>query len=286
MSPTQRGKPIAAVKIVISGHNSDRGRLRPDKELAFDSFYGRTETRFTDDLGRYRFRDLAAGEYSVRVHAGGLANAPRKVTLSADRDLEDVDFELEHNGTLRFDCIDESGMPVGGVQMRATRARIRRDPTVYSDSMGKAVLRFLPDETYEIRTWIAGDFVAPSPFEVRPGDDEITIKLTRSAVVDGRIVTRDGSSAEGLLIEATWGEGQRKATVSKAQGSFSLQVQHGATVNLVVDGRRRRQDTRFIEFPRGQDLFRQAREHRGTARRRPPGGRPSRPRPHTRGVGA
>ncbi|MFO0985692.1 MAG: hypothetical protein U1E76_28805, partial [Planctomycetota bacterium] len=46
------GEPIARSPITISGCNADRGRLRPSAtQPAHGDFYGKTETRRTDDLG-------------------------------------------------------------------------------------------------------------------------------------------------------------------------------------------------------------------------------------------
>jgi len=65
------GAPIPGRPVSIFGHCEDRGRLLPGGgDLAIGSD-GSSQSRRTDELGRFRFPDLAVGEYRVSARIAG-----------------------------------------------------------------------------------------------------------------------------------------------------------------------------------------------------------------------
>jgi protocatechuate 3,4-dioxygenase beta subunit len=68
----------------------------------------------TDRQGRYRFRNLKAGETNVLVRAPGCAPDLKKVTV--EENMRPVDFKLEEGRTLKGRVVDENGDPIAGAQ--------------------------------------------------------------------------------------------------------------------------------------------------------------------------
>ena len=108
----QRDSPLPWTEVTISGHNDDRGRLRPGKKLALDLDYGHRELRRTDDLGRFRFPDLSPGEYTLSLRVSGRPKIDRAVVLPPDRDLVDVELVAEIGTSITVMVIDRAGTPV------------------------------------------------------------------------------------------------------------------------------------------------------------------------------
>ena len=94
------GQPIAGATVTVSGHNDDRGRLRRGQGYAYDLFYGKSESRRTDDLGRFRFLNLAPGTYEVKLGQSGLAVRQ----CQANPAPRPVGFDAPNSGRPRADC--------------------------------------------------------------------------------------------------------------------------------------------------------------------------------------
>ncbi len=63
----ESGRPAARVRVDLRGSNDDRGRRGAKRPR---HSFGNHESRHTDDLGRFRFDDLAPGSYELRSEGG------------------------------------------------------------------------------------------------------------------------------------------------------------------------------------------------------------------------
>ncbi len=246
-----QGQPIVGAEIRLTGHNPDRGRLRSEQPFAA-SFYGQTETRLTDDLGRYRFGDLSHGEYSIRLDLGIHRAHPKSVTLAKNESKEDVNFRVEENGVIRFRCIDNDEQPVGGVVISLITKQHRGDnPHVRSGTDGKAIIEYLENRTYSVLAWSPSGLLCPEPFDVQPQGQEVTIAVKKAAKISGHILIPNEPKPGCYLVDAKWESARTKTVVTKENGSFSIEVPQGATVDLSVDGKKLSEEGGSFDFPKG-----------------------------------
>ncbi len=246
-----QGQPIVGAKIRLTGHNPDRGRLRVGQPFAA-SFYGQTETRRTDDLGRYRFGDLSHGEYSIGLDLGIHREHPKFVTLAKNESKEDVNFHVKEDGVIHFRCIDSDEQPVKGVAISIiTKQHRGRVSNVRSGSDGKAIMKYLENRTYSVLTWSPSGLLCPDPFDVQPQGQEITIAVKKAVKISGHILIPNEPKPGRYLVDAKWEGARTKTVITKENGSFSIEVPQGAIVELSVDGKKQSEEGGSFDYPKG-----------------------------------
>jgi hypothetical protein len=225
-----KGDPVPRVRIVLRGGNDDRDRLLPAPLAETVLWYGNTETRFTDDLGRFAFRDLASGTYELAVRPDEGPAAVRSLALHGDvRDVE-VSLELVHELVVRV--LDGRGQPVAGIHAYARYGR--ETVWVVTDEQGTARVALpAPADRVGVAASLVG-VLATKPLDVHPGAAEVTLTVRRAAHVRGRVVDEDGATVPGVQIVSVCSGERVGLTKSDADGRFAAVAPDGGVADLLV----------------------------------------------------
>ncbi len=248
----QDGKALAGVEVIASGENSDRGRLRSSAApRSIADFYGRSETRRTDDLGRFRFPDLSPGSYDLKVRIEGRPESVTSVTLGNDRDLLGVEIRVDGGVDLLVRVVDESGAPVPDVIVSINAASYVQTRT---DGTGLAVMHGLPGSATWVNVWADDDRFA-DPTSVVPAGQELRIVLHAASEIAGKVVDEAGQPLPGMqiaVIDTTVTGGRTTIRAADENGQFAIRQKAGARVDLLLSGRKQTLDPRgFINFEEG-----------------------------------
>ena len=116
------GKPVGAAIVSISGAVLS-GRVGPGS--------GQPLRILTGGDGRFVFRDLPAGSFTIAATKGGYADGAsgrrvvagpsQPVVLTAAQRIADIAVQIWKNGAIAGTIVDEAGEPVVAVQVRAAR---------------------------------------------------------------------------------------------------------------------------------------------------------------------
>lgn len=223
------GAPLPRASVTLVGANADRGRLRPGvvppPEL---DIYGTRESRCTDDLGRFRFGDLAPGSYRVLLNAQGRESVERGAVLAPEDFVVEVVLQTSSGRALTVRAIDVRGAPLAGVRVELERMGTRSSAT--TDSSGAASF-FGP------RAGHVGVEVQPKPgyarafVRVPPDADEIVVEVRASARVEGRVVDEHGAPLARIGVRAS---GSSVGQLSREDGTFALALPEGVPVELYL----------------------------------------------------
>lgn len=123
------GRPVGAVIVSITGAGVPLRTISgPSTGFALSAGSPRI---LTGGDGRFVFRDLSAGSYTILAFKGGYADGasgrrviggpPQSVVLTAAQKSADVSVRIWKQGAITGTIVDESGEPVVGVQVRAAR---------------------------------------------------------------------------------------------------------------------------------------------------------------------
>lgn len=245
--------PLPNARVTLTGANDDWARLRPDATEHTLTYYGREETRRSDDLGRFAFGDLAPGTYVLTADQEGGAPTTRRVLLPPGTDLDEVDLRFLAEVALHVLVVDPEGQGIPGVMIRqvASGGSMLLEAT---DASGQIVLRFPASAgDVPVELWSPEDrpFLVPESITVPAHAGEHKIVLQPAATIRGRLVGADGEVMVGSLVEARRnGERVAEAWVREG-GRFVLEFEGGAPVDVIYTGR-----TWFIEGGRGSRVIR------------------------------
>jgi protocatechuate 3,4-dioxygenase beta subunit len=92
-----RGDPVAGAHLQLSPKGAQGSSAR---------------TLSSDASGRFEFRDISAGEYTIFIQHSGHVGSSRAVSLPAGQRSELEAFELEPAGVITGDVVDRLGTPV------------------------------------------------------------------------------------------------------------------------------------------------------------------------------
>ncbi len=182
------GRPLPEASVSLASADDDRDLLRRVLEAHVTAY----EPRRTDDLGRFRFTDIAAGSYVLRLHtarAPSAAPTPQvSVVVPPDSDVTGVRLESAFDRDVTVRVVDDAGAPQEGCVVRVSGHLPQWNPT-YLMSLtgrtghdGRVSLRGLSAketwfhvDAHRTRARLLGATVGP----VVPAGQEIPVTLRR-----------------------------------------------------------------------------------------------------------
>ena len=233
------GVERAGILVRLEGANSNRGALRPDKPTPYKTG-GQTEQRRTDDLGRFRFPDLAPGHYTVAVEPSGCKGSLVDVRLREGEPQDDLTVVIPggHDFTVRI--VDPAGDPIWGV---SAQIHMPDDWSLQQTTDATGVARFNAHLPVARVTLFDFDdrFILPAEKQVEDGVTEARFVLERSAEIRGIVRTPDGAvlpqaairiEQDGRPVAQQGGGG----AWSDLEGRFRIRLPQRGVFDLFLSG--------------------------------------------------
>ncbi len=222
-------KPSAGIRVIASG------------PLGADSGppLWRTDERLTDDLGRFRFGDLAPGRYLVIASPDGAPRIQATVDVLAGSDV--LGLVLTQSGTrkLTVRVLDDAGSPVERALVDASGRGGAQFARAQTGSDGTARLSVGANALF---VHAYPPYGSPRPFlssemqTLRFDTDELAFVLREGAWLSGRLLDPDGKPIAHALVRVRVGPDREQTASTDADGRFRAAVQRGATCSVRFDG--------------------------------------------------
>lgn len=221
------GEPIARMPLELWG---------PDDRDYFH--YGYNEDRATDDLGRFRFTDLAPGGYTISTKKRGESETTKDVKLAADADLLDVVITVDVGTPLTVTVVDDGDQPLSGVYVMAFGGN-GMSPGAETNSSGIAQVT-VRGSALQLRASCRVDdpraLLSPPMRPIVSGEREVKLVMKRGARLAGTVLDPDGNPVAGAQIAVTPANPSVGILPADESGHFSTIVEQGRTYAVVFDG--------------------------------------------------
>jgi len=233
------GEPQASQPVTLTGHNADRGRLRPEaKRFAVIAWYGNIEKRRTDDLGRFRFPGLSPGNYEVTLADEERTPVSRRVRLPPDHDVTDVTLVTGTGKALNVLVLDSAGTAVENAHVRIDFPVWSRSVSRRSDGSGRVTFSQLPPIASTLSVSATG-YSSPRSQRIVPSGQELRLVLFESANLSGVVLGPAGEPLPHLYVQSLVDGKGYYSDFTDEQGRFEISGPRGQSQDLVVSGRRR-----------------------------------------------
>jgi carboxypeptidase family protein len=223
------GTPQPRIAVTLGAPSTERD----------DNFYGRSVGGFTDDLGRFRFADVAPGAYSITARTPGRPDAAIDIVVPAAADVLDVKLVRAATRELTVTVVDSSGSPVADVVVEAST---RSGAQVHGRTDGRGVARVsVPlGETVQMDVLLSINpsrkFLRAAPRDLGKDESDVRVVLEEGAELTGRLVDPDGAPvAQARIRFATAGDAKLGATTDD-DGTFHVMIPRSGRVSLAFDG--------------------------------------------------
>lgn len=212
--------------------------------------------------------ELYPGELMISAVAGELSSVPKPVTLAGA--VTQITLTLERGGTIAATVLDDSEQPVTNPTLelltrgheRVTMKRAQTGELVIFGPLGAG--------EYQLRATAAGYQQVTVPVQVKPGETQVAVTMTRGTVISGRVIDEYGRAAPGVSVLVTptgdsiiadsegrfvapvpspglyelhahhsdWGGGDLKVQAPKEGVELQLEPRAGAEITVSAGGRR------------------------------------------------
>lgn len=235
---TTDGTPQSRVVVSLAGANPDRA-FRRNGAQALPYPYGAHETSVTDDFGRFRFRDIASGSYTLTAGPAGQAEIESGIQL-VDRDLLDIELRSAAGWRLAVRLVDSTEVAVSGVAVTLTDA-LSGQWHGLQRSGADGVATFLLPEGVAVRAILAPppaaggrSYLVPKPIRINAFTPEVTVRLEEAVRIAGRVLDTEDRPLGGIQVTCAQ-EGYRPASAfADLEGRFELTVAGSSAIELSV----------------------------------------------------
>ncbi|MDP2272174.1 MAG: carboxypeptidase-like regulatory domain-containing protein [Archangium sp.] len=212
--------------------------------------------------------ELYPDEVMISAVAGELSTVPRRVALT--NALTQVTLSLERGGTIAATVLDDSEQPVVAPTLELLTRGHERVTTRKAQTGELVIFGPLGVGEYQLRATAAGYQPVSVPVQVKPGETQIAITMTKGTVISGRVIDEYGRAAPGVSVLVTptgdsiiadsegrfvapvpspglyelhahhsdWGGGDLKVQAPKEGVELQLEPRAGAEITVSAGGRR------------------------------------------------
>jgi RNA polymerase sigma-70 factor (ECF subfamily) len=227
------GAPVAGVGVHLSGGSVERSRFWTGQGRAPA---GLREERVSDDLGRFRFAEMAPGDYRLVAERGG-EKIDQALALR-DADVVDLEVRLRSGRRLVVNVRGPDGerMPFVTVQADLPDGSTRRaeDPT------GASRVEVVVPREGETRVTAAGSAGTSSPPAVVVPTDatEVTIALLPADdwKVEGTVLSPEGRPLASAVVGTVVDGRIQQVAETDAEGRFAPTLRGGQNARVAVTG--------------------------------------------------
>ena len=212
--------------------------LRPG---AVDHGYGEDESRRTDDLGRFRFPELAPGEYELTVRLPGRRSLKRTVRLAAGGPETRVDFVVTPGQAFAVKVTDVDGDPVDQAMVwlrLASGDRLCEETDANGRSAFEVTSAPVGVEVITIFELTRRRFLDRGEQAIAAGAQEAIVRLEPAEVLRGKVVDSEGRPLNLFTVRVLRGTEVLNNSWTGADGRFAMRVPSGATVDVELEGTR------------------------------------------------
>ena len=226
----RKGKPTPGTNVTLSGGMTDYSGNSPPNIPSVEVNRTSTTCR-TDDLGRFRFHDLAPGRYTVWCQRPDGPGASVEVGLR-ERDALGIELRMPQGRVVTVRVVDEGGNPMKDVPVDSTEflqigwGRTGEDGTaaMVLDGSGQLEVR-APDGYLPVRSQ-----------RVPETQNEVVFTLEKSQTIRGKVegIAPDTGKYGSVYVRAF--DGSKECASSKVGdgGTFALTVRAGCVVDLLA----------------------------------------------------
>lgn len=240
-----RGVTVAAVEIVGTRTFSQPYGVKWDEEPK------------TDADGAFELH-LRPGTYDLYFHA--LGYAPRKLpAVDVQKPVEPLEIVLEPAASISGRVVTSDGEPVADLDLEASID----GPAVLAttDQSGAFALHGLPKGSVMVSI-DSGDGAIAEFRDINAPAENVTIELTPSVRVSGRVVTKDGRAVTDFATEIAmrsngnyyYGGGERRNRFHDAEGRFVIEKVAVRPSELIVTAPGFARSRIAIELEKGKNL--------------------------------
>jgi hypothetical protein len=182
----------------------DDGSPQPDAELVLrpkkPAVHEEVKPVHPDESGRFEFRGLAAGDWTVQADAPDWSPASRTETLGEGEERRDVDLVLPRAAVVFGTCFDADGQPDAGAYINFNR--LTEDDTGFPERQ----LRTDAAGDYEQSDMPAGHWRAfavgrEELFDLSAGQRlQLDFHHSPKTLVQGRVLRADGTPVAGAWV--------------------------------------------------------------------------------------
>ena len=204
--------------------------------------YGRGEERRTDDLGRFRFPDLAPGDYRLAVRLRGKPGIEKMVRIAeSDPDPLFVRLALSGGESLQVQVLHPDGTPAEDTAVEANRGRTGARLRQRTDSAGIARFEGLRGKVH-VKVHGPHGTLSADPIEIVPRGQTERFVLSPAAFVRGILVTPEGEPLGGMNLQCFFrrpdGVESSNAIHTEPDGTFELATHPGTVADIHSSGNR------------------------------------------------
>lgn len=230
-----RGAAIAGVVVTITGASVEQATFWTGTGPVPGRLH---DTRVTDDLGRFRFADVAPGDYRIVAHARGQEPREQNLTVRA-ADVEGALFTLRAGRALAVSVRGPDGAPLAWVRVQVRLA----DGTKHDEeAMGASEVAFtVPDEDVwvQVTGWQPGQQAPPAEL-VRRGTDRVHLRMRAGDVpwtIEGVAIGPDGAPLAFADVRVSVGEAVNACGLrTDRRGRFSHSVTNADRATFALVG--------------------------------------------------
>lgn len=246
------GEPLARVRVRLVGPFGAEIGARPPIDTGrivlgttTRNTLGREEERFTDDLGRFRFPELAPGEYRLRALPDGAPSVDHELVVGGE-DVADVELCSATDRVVEIRVAGPGGEPQAGVWCMVRSGQL---PSVRTDEQGRAELRVPGGASFELRLQHPREaelgWLAPEPVGIGGAQTLVELRFREGFALAGRVVDADGAPVPGFELSLRRGGVELTTVTADREGAFRHVLPDAAPVDVVLTGRAMRQEGRM-----------------------------------------